>query len=186
LDSSRSELQRIDPGSGGSAPDEPGVAIPESEAQEPGDPEAGREAARLVANWLVAYEGRIMSWSKSGYHRHYPAHLAVFNARLMFPGDDQPFWWGDLDITVDEARIRELAAVLDESVAVTYEWYGDRPAPTIGVFHPDGQVDLDDQRAGRHPTGLLVPSSWASLSLAGLRPEPAPAWLQSDAEAEGE
>jgi len=137
------------------------------------DPEgAARQVARLVADWLVGGDGRIISGSTSWYASEYQPHVMAFYANLLFPGADEPFWRGDLDLTRDEPRLRELAAVIGRSVCVTFEWRPGRRGRCVGVFHADGGVVLDPEVAVRHPIGIIVRPEWGSWPLLGLRPMP--------------
>lgn len=64
--------------------------------------------------------GRMITASKSGYDRRYPTHLTVFNANLVV--DRCKLWWGDLDLTVDEPKLRAIAGELGgRDLYVLYE-----------------------------------------------------------------
>ena len=64
--------------------------------------------------------GRMISASKSGYNRRYPNNVVVFNANLCTKLRGK-IWYGDLDVTNDEANLKELAAALGEPVYVLRE-----------------------------------------------------------------
>lgn len=80
----------------------------------------GNERAEEAAAELGLRNGRIISSSKSGYHRTYPDHLVVFNSTIT-DADGAPIWWGDIDLTTDEAKLIELARALASGLAVFYE-----------------------------------------------------------------
>lgn len=63
--------------------------------------------------------GRMISASKTGYRKRHPDHAAIFNANVCISAGK--IWYGDLDLTCDEARIAALARSLSETVFVLYE-----------------------------------------------------------------
>ena len=76
-------------------------------------------AAELVAGRVLGMPGRMISASKSSYRDQHPAHVAIFNANVCIASGK--IWFGDLDLTLDEPQIRELADSLDEQVFVLSE-----------------------------------------------------------------
>lgn len=54
--------------------------------------------------------GRMIAASKSSYDRRYPTHLTLFNANLLINAEKR--WWGDLDLSVDEPKLRAIAREL--------------------------------------------------------------------------
>jgi hypothetical protein len=106
----------------------------------------GNERATQAAALVGLPNGRMVSWSKSTYRKNHPDHLAIFNGTIA---DDTGagLWWGDLDLTVDEERLVELAAVLETDLHLFYE--GDWPR----FGHEDSVNDLKDASFTVRPTG---------------------------------
>jgi len=65
----------------------------------------------------------MISMSKSGYHEAYPTHAVVFNANVC-TADGNKVWYGDLDLTLDEPKLKQLARTLDTTVYVLSEMDG--------------------------------------------------------------
>ena len=82
-----------------------------------GTHESALEAA-LTAT--LGPSGRMISWSKSGYSDAHPDHLAVFNANVAL-SPAVKVWHGDLDLTVDEPLLLDLARRTGRIVYVLYE-----------------------------------------------------------------
>jgi hypothetical protein len=74
---------------------------------------------KAVARELLGWEGRMISGSKTGYRREHPDHAAIFNANVCI--GQGKLWHGDLDLTLDEPRLRELVERLGTAVFVLYE-----------------------------------------------------------------
>ncbi len=66
----------------------------------------------------LGFPGRLLSGSKLAYEQAHPGHVVVFNANLMVDG--QKVWYGDIDITVDEAALKAIAQALGK-VHILYE-----------------------------------------------------------------
>lgn len=73
-----------------------------------------------IVEMLLGYKGRMISGSKSGYRRRYPKNFVCFNANVVIEGLGK-VWYGDLDITLDEALLVRLAQLLEREVYVLYE-----------------------------------------------------------------
>lgn len=77
------------------------------------------ELTELVIKQL-GWSGRMLSGSKSGYSQQYPDNVPVFNANIiarvksdsvMFAGAEYvKIWYGDVDLTIDEKSLDDLAA----------------------------------------------------------------------------
>src|SRR4051794_13959791 len=78
---------------------------------------AARYQAALAAT--MGPPARLVTLSKTHYCAKHPDHLVVFNANVCF--DEGKAWWGDVDLTLEEARIVRLAGLTGESVYVLYE-----------------------------------------------------------------
>jgi LmbE family N-acetylglucosaminyl deacetylase len=121
------------------------------------------EAAALVG----LPNGRMISWSKSNYRKNHPDHFAVFNGTIA-DVSGAGLWWGDLDLTVDEERLVQLAAALETTLYVFYEgdWprfgaestVADLPRASF-VVRPTGEVEVPDRLSSyaiRDGKGRLV------------------------------
>lgn len=78
--------------------------------------------------------------SKGQYSWDNPKNLVVFNANLC-TREDGKLWQGDLDITVSEEKIKELASELKKRVFILYEFdAGFDKTPNFGraVYKTDG------------------------------------------------
>jgi hypothetical protein len=64
-----------------------------------------------LINDTIGYSGRMISASKRTPQTDGRDHLVVFNGNLIVEGYGK-VWYGDLDITRDEAKIKELAKAL--------------------------------------------------------------------------
>ena len=65
--------------------------------------------------------GRMISGSKSAYTSRYPNNVVVFNGNLIGSTSGRKFWYGDLDLTKDSARLIQLAKDLGEGFYVLRE-----------------------------------------------------------------
>lgn len=96
----------------------------------PEDPDATRQDdsaapppdARLAAIAAAAglHQGRIISFSKSGYIQRLPRNYPVFNGHLVDDGG-RSLWQGDLDLTEDEDALVDVARAFGESLHVLHE-----------------------------------------------------------------
>jgi hypothetical protein len=114
-----------------------------------------------VAAGLGLPNGRLISSSKTGYHDLYPRNFAMFNASIA---DDagKLLWWGDLDLTVDEAKLVGLAQTLGQRLHLLFEGstHFQDPLPVEAaaiVIEPDASVVLSERfLAVRDADGLIV------------------------------
>jgi len=81
------------------------------------------------------YFARMVSGSKSGYANQFPDHKVVFNARVynletyekekdgqikdFFKGQTIEVWYGDLDLTRDNEKLKEIANKIGTFVITT-------------------------------------------------------------------
>lgn len=81
------------------------------------------------------YFARMISGSKSGYANQFPDHKVVFNARVydletyekekknkikdFFAGQELELWYGDLDLTLDNEKLKEIANKIGTFVITT-------------------------------------------------------------------
>lgn len=78
------------------------------------------EQQSLVAARVLGFPGRMISGSKSDYDRAHPGNVVVFNANVCTRSHGK-IWYGDLDVTKDEAMLKALAGALGEDVFVLRE-----------------------------------------------------------------
>ena len=78
---------------------------------------------RIAARESLGFCGRMLDASKSDYSRAHPTHTVVFNANVCTESHGK-IWFGDIDVTRDEAKLIELAEALGENVHVLYEMDG--------------------------------------------------------------
>ena len=64
--------------------------------------------------------GRMISGSKSGYRERFPNNDAVFNANIVIATRGK-VWYGDLDLTLDEEKLKEIAKTLGEPLYILRE-----------------------------------------------------------------
>lgn len=74
------------------------------------------------ATEILGMPGRLVSASKSGYSTQYPNNVVVFNSNVCTKNGK--IWFGDIDVTKDEAKLKELAEALGERIYVIREMDG--------------------------------------------------------------
>jgi hypothetical protein len=79
--------------------------------------------AEKIVEMLLGHKGRMIAGSKSGYRKRRPKNLTCFNANVVVEGLGK-IWYGDLDITLDEALLVRLAQLLEREVYVLQEMDG--------------------------------------------------------------
>ena len=123
-----------------------------------------RDRERYVlsaAEEILGDAGRMIAGSKSGYCRAFPDHLPIFNANVCVE-PARKIWFGDLDLTLDEAKLLALARMLRQKIYVLYEHdarFADRDdAPLLGraayAVTPDGVATVP-RHASRADDGRL-------------------------------
>jgi len=79
--------------------------------------------------------GRMIGGSKSGYRDAHPDNIIVFNANIVIETRGK-VWHGDLDVTLDETKLKEVANALEEDLYILSEYDGrweneDKPAKEL-------------------------------------------------------
>ena len=121
--------------------------------------EAGPADPAEVAAAVLGPVGRLIAMSKFAYLRHSEL-VVVFNAGICL-ADGVEIWAGDLDLTIDETRIAELARRLGARVYVLIEsdraWLRgeSQRSNAICVAEADGRIALGLRWAVRGPAGTL-------------------------------
>ena len=80
--------------------------------------------------------GRMMSWSKSGYRAENPNSVTYFNANVITLKDGK-IWYGDLDLTKDADTLKRIAEQLGETIFVLKESdcrFGDELKPSTDLI----------------------------------------------------
>ena len=113
-----------------------------------------------VVRATLGFEGRMISYSKSGYFERHPEHVAIFNANVCVARGE--VWHGDLDLTIDEPVLQTLASRIVETVYVLYESdarfdHESHPLLDRAVFSitPSGHTQFDYRYLVRAEDGSL-------------------------------
>lgn len=72
------------------------------------------------------YEGRMICPSKSAYRSYTPEGKPYFNAVLFIEENKEPkkIWWGDIDITFDGKKLKEISKEINQTIFVLTEYEG--------------------------------------------------------------
>lgn len=106
------------------------------------DDPLSRHAAAIGST--LGPSARLISPSKSRYHDAHPDHVVVFNANVCLQKDGK-VWWGDLDLTLDESQLANLAEQTGQIVYLLYE--------SDGRFKHEGAPLLDRAVHSVTPSG---------------------------------
>jgi hypothetical protein len=91
-----------------------------------GEPQLESISGKVVINISeqleaeLGWTGKMLSASKSDYRRRYPDHEVFFNA-CIFTEDGTQVWFGDLDLTLDNAKLQAAATAIGQELYVTPE-----------------------------------------------------------------
>jgi len=83
--------------------------------------------------------GRMISGSKSGYHRLNPDNEVFFNANIFIKDSlksGMKVWWGDLDYTLDFDALIEIAGEINKDLFILREM--------DGRFENEDMTDVDE------------------------------------------
>ena len=140
----------------------------------------GRHTEAALAATLGS-PGRLISSSKSGYREDNPDHVPVFNANVAL-SPARKVWHGDLDLTLDEPLLLDLARRTGRIVYVLYEHDGrfrheQEPLVAEAVFSatPSGHARHRHEQIERARDGTLrkrpaLPDTRRRLMLVHGRP----------------
>jgi len=105
------------------------------------------EAERVAYLTLVECMGGLGACfgSKSGYRMDNPDNLVVFNANVIVEGLEKT-WFGDIDLTFDEPKLKKAAEKIGRRVYVLYEMdarFENAKTPKLenAVYSTDGKAD---------------------------------------------
>jgi hypothetical protein len=92
-----------------------------------------------IATSILGFEGKVISWSKSGYRTENPENLAIFNANIIEKTEKgyEKIWYGDIDITLDYEKLIRISECLDTEIFVLYEMdarFERELAPNVSSF----------------------------------------------------
>ncbi len=76
----------------------------------------------VAAEEVLGVCGRMLSGSKTVYRNRYPDNVVIFNANICTKAGK--IWFGDTDVTLDEPKLKALAAALGEKIYVLREMDG--------------------------------------------------------------
>lgn len=65
--------------------------------------------------------GRMISGSKSFYTRRHPDNFVLFNANIISKNVGEKVWYGDLDLTEDFDKLKELSEEMSDEFYFLYE-----------------------------------------------------------------
>jgi hypothetical protein len=107
----------------------------------PNRPQPSPEQQALIKEQL-GYCGRMLSGSKQAAKTAGREHLTVFNANLIVTGFGK-VWYGDIDITRDEEKLKKIALAFKSVVNVLREHdarfeYENNPQVQNAVYVTDG------------------------------------------------
>jgi hypothetical protein len=118
-----------------------------------------------IAQMVLGPRGRMIASTKAGYDHAHPGHVAIFNANVCVAG--QKVWYGDLDLTREELRLRELAARVGAAVHVLFERDArfrqeEQPLMEEAVYwiDPGQEPGFDELLVRRDTTGVLHWTRW--------------------------
>ena len=101
---------------------------------------------------ILGFPGRMLSGSKGDYARRYPDRVVVFNGNVCVKSIGK-IWFGDIDLTKDEANLKKLAAALNEDVYVLHEMDGrfsNEASPLLdkarAIISPAGEVSIKERQ----------------------------------------
>jgi hypothetical protein len=133
----------------------------------PNDCPSARDAAAVRET--LGHPGRMIASSKSGYRELNPTNVAVFNSDVVL-SPRKKAWGGDMDVTLSEPKLLELARRTGSIVYVLYE--GD------GRFYTDERPLLEDAVFSITPSGhTRFPPKYLERAADGTlrrRPQPKP------------
>ena len=94
-------------------------------------PEKESKVAKLMARAKM-HCGRMVGGSKSLYHRFHPLNLVIFNANMVTL-EEGKVWHGDLDLSLEGAKLKRVAKRAGCVLFILYEsdgrWGNDNSSP---------------------------------------------------------
>jgi hypothetical protein len=122
-------------------------------------------AVSQIAEEVLGPLGRMIASTKTGYGQAHPGHVAIFNANVCVAG--QKAWYGDLDLTRDEVRLRVLAARVGAPIHVLFEQaarFAQESEPLLDEaiywIEPGEEPRFDETLVCRNAEGALRWTRW--------------------------
>lgn len=98
------------------------------------------------AKSILGHQGRMIAGSKSYYHYKNPRNVTVFNSNICT--EEGKIWHGDIDMTLDEDKLKELSLKVKTPIYVLYEMDArfeneEKPLLNKALFKiSDGEVEI--------------------------------------------
>ena len=76
-----------------------------------------------ISSSILGFEGKMISFSKSGYRQENPENLVIYNANIIQKTEKgyEKIWYGDIDITLEYEKLIRISECLDTEIFVLYE-----------------------------------------------------------------
>ena len=91
------------------------------------------------------FPARMISWSKSGYRKLHPDHFVMFNAN-SFTDKFGKIWHGDIDITLDANKLKQISDEIGITLYILYE--------IDGRFGNENREEFKNKSMGDTENGL--------------------------------
>lgn len=69
------------------------------------------------------HQGRLISYSKSGYMNKFPENEVYFNANIFVLGEGK-IWYGDIDVTKEKEQLERIAKEIGNDLYIIREMDG--------------------------------------------------------------
>jgi len=74
----------------------------------------------ITVGRILGLPGRLLGSSKLAYLKQHPDNRVFFNANL-YDSEGTKIWFGDVDLTAEEGKLRKVAKTLEEAIFITRE-----------------------------------------------------------------
>lgn len=71
---------------------------------------------------ILGASGKLLAYSKSSYSRAHPDHQVFYNACIFDAASEEQLWFGDVDMTKQEAHLQKVANSLGRDIILTAEY----------------------------------------------------------------
>jgi len=99
---------------------------------------------------IMGFPGKMLDPSKSNYSDKHSTHVVFYNANLFT--NDQKIWFGDIDVTISQPQLAEVARVMKTYIYVLREMDGrfeneENPNIMKAIFtiQPNGDTALNQK-----------------------------------------
>lgn len=92
--------------------------------------------------------GKMLTSSKSSYRNRYPDNLVVFNANIFIdtPEFTGKIWYGDIDLTTEHQKLKDIAAEIGATLFVLWE--------LDGRFEKESRLDFEKVAVWNSDSGI--------------------------------